>query len=270
LQFTSQGENVVDLLNWDEMVDIPEGQFIMGSDIGTEAEKPQHSISLRAFRMARYPVTNRQFLRFIRDQGYRNPDLWVPDGWSWCSQMKIDLPALWTHSLYNRPEQPVVGISWYEAAAYACWWSRQTGCLFHLPTEAQWERCARGIEGRLWPWGNKFEPNRCNTVESKFGKPTAVNAFPNGATPEGIFDLAGNVWEWCRTRWGRFWQTMEYIYPYQLTDDRDNDNEGRYVRIMRGGSWFDAALAAGMATRRRYLPDARSNNIGFRLVEELT
>jgi formylglycine-generating enzyme required for sulfatase activity len=104
-------------------------------------------------------------------------------------------------------------------------------------------------------------------VEAKHGQPTAVNAFANGRTPEGVYDLAGNVWEWCRTRWGRTWQTLEYPYPYDPTDGREDESD-RYVRVIRGGSWFDPWPQACATYRRRYLPDARSNNIGFRLVEE--
>ncbi len=258
---------VVDPLPWDEMITIPAGPFIMGNDNGAEIERPQHVVTLPSFRIGRYPVTNRQYLRFLRDGGYNEPRWWLPEGWAWVRQMKIDSPALWRHPLYARPEQPVVGVSWYEAAAYARWWSERTGRRFRLPTEAQWERAARGTEGRAWPWGDRFEPGRCNTAEAKNGQPTAANAFTNGRTPEGVYDLAGNVWEWCRTRWGRTLQTLEYPYPYNPADGRD-DEEDRYVRIIRGGSWFDLWPQASPTNRRRYLADARSNNIGFRLVEE--
>lgn len=258
---------MVDILAWDEMITIPAGPFIMGNDNGVESERPQHTVALPAFRIGRYPVTNRQFLRFIREHGYSEPRWWPPEGWNWRTQIKIDAPALWRHSLYNRPEQPVVGVCWYEAVAYARWWSQAAGVRAYLPTEAQWERTARGPDGRLWPWGQRFEPGRCNTVEAKYGQTTAVNAFANGATPEGVCDLAGNAWEWCRTRWGRFWQTLEYPYPYNPADGRE-DEEGRQARIMRGGSWYDPWPQSCAALRRRYLPDARSNNIGFRLVEE--
>lgn len=261
------GDFVVDPLPWDEMVTIPGGPFSMGNDNGAEIERPQHVVTLSTFRIGRYPVTNRQYLRFLRDGGYTEPRWWLPEGWAWVKQMKIDSPALWRHPLYARPEQPVVGVSWYEAAAYARWWSERTGRRFRLPTEAQWERAARGTEGRAWPWGDRFELGRCNTAEAKNGQPTAANAFANGKTPEGVHDLSGNVWEWCRTRWGRTLQTLEYPYPYNPADGRD-DEEERYVRIIRGGSWFDLWPQASPTNRRRYLADARSNNIGFRLVEE--
>jgi formylglycine-generating enzyme required for sulfatase activity len=238
----------------------------MGSDTGPSSARPQHLAELPTFRIGRYPITNLQYLRFMAAGGYDEPRWWLPDGWQWRDQKSATAPAFWGDALFNWPEQPVVGICWYEAAAYAAWWSERTGRPFRLPSEAEWERAARGLDGRLWPWGQDFEPGHGNTAEEGYGRPTAVNAYADGATPEGVFDLAGNVWEWCRTRWGRAWQTLEYRYPYDATDGREDEGR-RFARGMRGGSWFDSWVQAAAPNRGRYLPGSRGSNIGFRLVE---
>lgn len=248
----------------DDFVPVAGGPAILGWDAGEPEERPQHTIVLAPFELARTPVTNLTYLSFMAAGGYHEPRYWLPDGWNWLVQKSINQPAFWGDPQFGQPDQPVVGVSWYEAMAYTAWWGEASGRPCRLPSEAEWERAARGPEGRLWPWGNTFVPTHANVAQSQLGKPSPVGAFAAGATPEGILDLAGNVWEWTGSRWGRAWQTLEYAYPYDPTDGRE-DLSGRYARVLRGGSWFDPWPECRGSKRARYLPGSRASNIGFRV-----
>jgi formylglycine-generating enzyme required for sulfatase activity len=157
---------------------------------------------------------------------------------------------------------PVVGVSWFEAEAYGNWLSQQDGRPVRLPTEQEWERAARGVAGREYAWGNGFDRNRLNCAEFWAGKDaldwnkwfdekgyepastTIVGQFPSGATPEGIGDLSGNVWEWTAS-----WYEKEQVN-----------------RVLRGGSWNNGCGVARCADRNRYTPDDFDVLVGFRLV----
>src|SRR5262249_56725196 len=106
----------------------------------------------------------------------------------------------WADPLYNADNQPVVGISWYEAVAYCRWLSAATGREFYLPSEAEWEKAARGLHGLIYPWDNEWRSGRCNSSEASIGRPSPVGSFPAGASPYGALDMAGNVSEWCPTK----------------------------------------------------------------------
>lgn len=246
------------------LADLSGGPAILGWDQGEPAERPEHSVVLESFELARTPVTNLAYLSFIAAGGYHDPRYWLEDGWNWLVQKSISQPAFWGDRQFGQPDQPVVGVSWYEALAYTAWLSEVNGRACRLPSEAEWERAARGPGGRLWPWGDSFVPTHANVAQSQLGRPNAVGAFPAGATPEGILDLAGNVWEWTSSRWGRAWQTLEYTYPYDASDGRE-DLGGRYARVLRGGSWFDPWPESRGSKRARYLPGSRASNIGFRV-----
>jgi formylglycine-generating enzyme required for sulfatase activity len=180
-----------------EVVPVPAGPFTMGTrreDIpalvekyGSEAgryerEVPQHGVDLPAFKIGKYPVTNREYQAFVRGAGYRPPFHWDGD----------EYPA-------GKGDHPVVYVTWHDAVAYCRWLTEQTGQLYRLPTEAEWEKAARGSDGRQYPWGNEFDPARCNSVAGGPGETTPVGQYPEGASPYGILDMAGNVWEWCST-----------------------------------------------------------------------
>jgi formylglycine-generating enzyme required for sulfatase activity len=166
-------------------------------------------------------------------------------------------PAFWHDDAFNRAGQPVVGICWYEARAYCAWLSNQSGLLFRLPSEAEWEAAARGSTGRRYAYGDEFNVNLVNTFESHIRSTTPIGVFPCGNTPEGLQELSGNVWEWT----GSAYQD----YPYDPNDGRENpESEGR--RVVRGGSWGSGQGYARAASRISSTPDGRYNYLGFRVV----
>ncbi len=186
----------------------------------------------------------------------------------WPPQRRVE-PQFWRNGRYNRPLQPVVGVCWYEAVAYARWLAAQTELKVRLPTEAEWEAAARGQEGRAFPWGNEFDPLKANTFETRLRQPTPIGIFPDGATPEGIADLAGNAYEWTSSLWGECSANgarMDYPYPYDAQDGREDPTAPPSVaRIARGGSWDDVAIGARTASRVHSLPSAASHNMGLRI-----
>ena len=186
-----------------------------------------------------YPVTNSQFRKFIEAGGYKNPEHWSAEGKEWLKDLKDTAPAYWDDEKWNQPEHPVVGVNFYEAEAYAKWSGKR------LSTEKEWERAARGTDGREYPWGNEFDPERCNTSESKTKRTTPVTQYPNGVSLAGCYDMAGNVWEWC-------WR------------------EGsKSLKVLRGGSWNNDRYGALCSDRFRFHPDDRYFNFGFRCVRTL-
>jgi hypothetical protein len=225
-----------------DWVDVPEGKFKYGDDA---KEMPLH-----AFRIARYPITNAQFQCFIDDKGYESDDWW--EG--------LDRPAperpRWAYA--NHPRETA---SWYEAVAFCRWLDvklRARGDVaqewkVRLPTEQEWEKAARGIDGREFPWG-KFESGRANLDESlgeegpfRLGQTSAVGIYPQGVSPHGALDMAGNVWEWCAD---------EY--------DQTDRSEER-PRVLRGGSWYRYRLDCRAAYRAHAHPGLRNAILGFRL-----
>lgn len=213
--------------NW---VSIPAGEFRMGAqkddpskpNYDSEAyedERPVHRVGLKAYRIGRYPVTVAEYLRFIEAGGYEDKTFWINGGFG-----QWQAPNKWEEQL-EHGNRPVVGVSWFEAAAYA------TYAGSRLPTEAEWERAARGTEGHRYPWGDE-EPNtsRMNYGESNVGCPTPVGVYARGATPDGILDMAGNVWEWCSDWYG------EDYYSKAAGDSPHGPSTGEH-RVVRGGCW---------------------------------
>ncbi len=242
------------MINLPETVVIPAGSYRIGATLFQEAV-PVHEVNLNAFALMRGTVTNAQFAAFIAAGGYADAALWSDYGWRWRTSKSITQPGFWHDPHFNQPLQPVVGISWVEALAYATWLTRETTIQWRLPTEVEWEAAAQPATA--------FDKNSINSAEQQVG--AAWHALGQGNQAAcGAVNLLGNVWEWCSTRWGRNWQTLEYPYPWQK-DDREN-LEGSFARVMRGGSWFDPLTAAHPAFRARYLPGSRGSNIGFRLV----
>jgi len=168
-------------------------------------------------------------------------------------------PRHWGEPAFDHPSQPVVGICWFEARAYALWLAAQTERPFRLPTEAEWERAARGAEGRAYPYGDALDPVRCNVRASRVRRPTPIGVYPGGASPEGITDLTGNVLEWT--------SSAVRAYPYDAEDGRElQDTAPDVQRVLRGGSWINAFLDVRAAVRYPYIPDARDAIDGLRVV----
>jgi hypothetical protein len=189
---------------------------------------------LKPFQIARYPVTVEEYRRFVEDVGYRNRRCWRAGGFA-----KYTEPRDWDEQVQH-PNRPVASVSWYEAAAYCAWDG------VRLPFEAEWERAARGIEGREYPWGKEEPDEQRANFDRKVGNPTPVGLYPAGATPEGVADMAGNVWEW-------------------LEDWYERDR----VRVLRGGSFFLDSRNLRASFRYMDVPGDRSNSVGFRCARDV-
>jgi len=238
------------------MLLVPAGWFLMGTDeadaVAMEAsfgwklewfadETPQHRVYLDAFYIDETPVTNAEYKRFL-DAKPRYP---VPDGWD----------KTWRTFLIGRGDHPVVCVSWADANEYAQWAGKR------LPTEAEWEKAARGTDGWLFPWGNHFDPTRFNSNVSNIGKTTPVTKYaPLGNSPYGVIDMAGNVWEWCAD-----WYDAEH-YKISPTQNPQGPDSGDW-RVLRGGAWDSAPDYARTANRDYISPESGYTTVGFRCVE---
>lgn len=255
------------------------------------SEQPCHPVCLKPFGLAPYPTTNVQFATFMDEGGYSDPRWW-PEGQAaglWREGKIIDSlgeriqPAYWQENGFNGSNQPVVGLTWYEAMAYCRWLTHrlreqrlldQTE-LIRLPTEAEWERVAgNGVgngdgspsQGLIYPWGNTWSPQSANIIETGLERTTPVGIFPAGATATGIFDLAGNVSEWC---WDWFEADAYRCRAGQTVQNPAGPADGEY-KVLRGGSWQHDQYFVRSAFRDRETPQSRSRTIGFRLVKSTT
>ena len=233
---------------------IPPGPFLMGSsdddELALDDEKPQTSIWLDEYRIGCYPVTNREYRAFVE-----HPSNEGKEGF------KHIFPT-------GKGDHPVVMVSWPEATAYCAWLSEMTDKIYRLTTEAQWEKAARGADGSIFPWGNVFDRGKCNTLGSKVGDTTPVGHYsPDGDSPYGCSDMAGNVWEWTSSLWHKDEHRRVYGYPYDQHDGRESVNMPSYaIRITRGGCWSYAHANARGARRYHSHPNFASNRNGFRVV----
>jgi formylglycine-generating enzyme required for sulfatase activity len=230
-------------------VEIPEGPFVMGED------DDKHKVSLPAYYIARYPVTVAQFRAFVEDSGYKPRDL---------------------DSVCGLDNHPVVNVTWYDALAYCDWltqrlreWKeapeplatllREEGWEVILPSEAEWEKAARGSDERLYPWGQKPDPNRANYTVTGIGSISAVGCFPGGASPYNLEDMGGNIWEWTRSLFKR--------YPYDSKDGRESLEAGDdFSRVVRGGAFRDFVRYARCSFRDPGdEPHSHYEDYGFRM-----
>jgi len=249
-----------------EMVLVPAGEFLMGSDPARVKrargnEQPQHTLYLPDYYLAKTPVTNAQYTAFVHATGHELPEHWEGG--------KL---------LPGKEDHPVVNVSWYDAVAYCNWLSQVTGKVYCLPSEAEWEKAARGTDGRIYPWGDELpDERRCN-FGNIVGRTTAVGRYsPQGDSPYGCADMAGNVWEWTRSRiresrhvGGERWFEMAFRYPYDPEDGRENPGAGRDVlRVLRGGAFDYAGKLVRCAYRLPHDPSGRLGDIGFRVVAAL-
>jgi formylglycine-generating enzyme required for sulfatase activity len=245
---------------------IPAGLFLMGSTPGPgvpDNEMPQHEVDLPAYRIGVYPVTNAQYAEFVRQTGTAvSPET----GWELAAVGQVP-PA-------GKENHPVVGVSWDQAAAYCAWLAERTGRRYCLPSEALWEKAARGTDGRRYPWGDEFDAARCNGAPSGHRGTTPVGHFaPGGDSVYGCADVAGNVWEWTSTQWGRERPRPDFVYPYRADDRRERrgpvPGPYRELRICRGGSFRDRPTRLTVTTRARVPADNRHPARGFRVAMEI-
>ena len=227
-----------------ELVPIPAGPFLMGSDDGVGNERPQHTVELSAYWIGKYPVTNAEYQAFVRDAWREPPDHWKGDTYP-----------------KGKGDHPVVRVSWKDAVAYCKWLGAKTGKEYRLSTEAQWEKAARGDDGRKYPWGNEWDASRLNSGEGGRGDTTPVGQFsPKGDSPYDVADMAGNVFEWCAD----WYDEAEYKRRAGSTlKDPEGPKKGK-IRVLRGGSFDLSRVIVRCAARNWLYPDLRYDNVGFR------
>ncbi len=235
-----------------EMMPIPAGGFLLGDDQDVTAS-PQHSIELPTFYMSKYPISNAQYAEFIRQTNHETPS--PSTGWS------LRQPP------QDKLDHPVVAVSWVDALAYCQWLSGDTDKSYRLPTEAEWEKAARGTDVRIYPWGNTWDENACNNKGTGTSAVTKYEAF---ASPFGCVDMVGNVQEWVSTIWGEDRKVAQYPYPHNAHDGREalmDDPQRPYLRrIHRGGSYKDSPEKCTCTVRGRIKPSSTNEARGFRIV----
>ena len=230
-----------------EIVQIPAGTLTMGT-LAAPAEWRQHRVEIPAFAIGKYPVTNAEYAAFVRQHPERRP---LQTGWFFTTP-----PA-------DQLDHPVTGITWHDAAAYCAWLAAQSGRPYRLPTEAEWERAARGDDARTYPWGE--EPPASERCNCDSPQTTPVTATPAGCSPFGACDLVGNVREWTTTRWGENIRQPRYIYPYQHDARETPDDRTNALRICRGGAFNDPPALLTCSARTIVHSDARSPAVGLRV-----
>ncbi len=308
------------------MATIPGGDYPIGSTAAPN-EQPIHPVTLPAFQIGVFPVTNAEYALFVAAGGYTDSRWWPTEAaqqwrmgtldvepdkaeWrqrrakrqaelasgemdrqyaegeinrsqyesrkrlatlsdedfeaelaSWYPAGVKTTPYHWEDQRYNNPQQPVVGVTWFEAVAYCLWLSFQSGKVYRLPTEVEREAATRGFEGRVYAYGDAFDSAKANTYETRIHRTAPVGIFPQGNTPEGVADLSGNIWEWT--------SSLERPYPYVATDGREDPTDWQSYRVVRGGSWYHLGAFARGAYRALYKPYHMNDNVGFRVVSAL-
>ena len=244
----------------DSTILIPAGEFFMGVDDARAdpQDRPRHKVALHAYKIDKYPVTNAQYARFVAATGHRPPLHWA--------EGKIPR-GLEMH--------PVTMISWFDAKAYAEWAGKR------LPTEQEWERAARGVDSRRWPWGNKMDPNRLNTYY-QVGSTTKVGTYPAGASPDGVLDMAGNVSEWVADDFLPYpgSDAPEDLFKAKALKNPDSAAErsmkivdfvstDKRYKVIRGGSWKSDPFSTSTYHRNFAWPDFAADFFGFRCAEDV-
>jgi formylglycine-generating enzyme required for sulfatase activity len=272
-----------------ETVIIPAGEFLMGGapeavPLFEDADmqntyargwpRSQHVLYLPDYYIARTPITNAQYAAFLQDTDHPRPMRW-----------RSNKPPK------GKEQYPVVYISWHDAIAYCRWLAEATNKPYRLPSEAQWEKAASwedrtmmtdragtdsgllptvgGLQGRQrrYPWGDEWDTVCCNTVESGLNAVTPVAAYPQGASPYGLLDMAGNVWEWMLSLWGSDWYKPFFGYPYDASDGREDlTADDSVCRVLRGGSFAYLGEFSQCVFRYKNYPVNSSDGIGFRVV----
>jgi len=259
----AEAEALLSAKQWRElatMIAIPAGDFVMGTDNqrANIQDQPAHHVKLPAYRIDKYLVTNAQYARFVAATGHRPPLDWkdgkIPDG-----------------ELLH----PVTMVSWYDASSYAAWAKKR------LPTEAEWEKAARGPKGRRWPWGDSMDATRLNTYYS-VGHATDVTAYPRGASPYGVLDMAGNVSQWVEDDYLPYPGSTAPQEVFQgkiavakTPEDRamkviDFVPVGKHYKVLRGGSWKSDPFSTASYHRISQWPNLASDFFGFRCAKDVS
>lgn len=247
------------------MIFIPHGNVILGTSqkqvmnlIETEEwaeewqekghfriEQPQHIVEIPGFEIAAAPITNAEYNLFVWETNYKPPKYWFgfkfPEGLG---------------------DHPVVGVTKEDAEAYIQWVNSELKTNFRLPTELEWERAARGDDARIYPWGDVFDPWRCNTLESGKKLTTPIASYsPGGDSPFGVTDMVGNVWEW----------TSSYLdpYPYKSHEIQKSAGDNQSKCVVRGGAWYYSRKLARCSVREGVISSFQSPALGFRLARSL-
>lgn len=259
-----------------ELVHVPAGSFKMGDNFGDgePRERPVHTVDLDAFYIAKFETTNGQWRKFRDDPGYDDPKYW-PNGWV----VPKDQVPYWTQAnnhgggTPDSDDYPVIGINWDSATAYCNWVSAKTGKKYRLPTEAEWEKAARGMDQRRYPWGNAIDPAFANYVGAQRFDTVRIVGFhdgskrgdlqtKSGASPYGAHDMAGNLMEWCQD-----WYSRGY-YSVSPKKNPKGPDTGVY-RVLRGGTFFEEPFSLRSYARSAAWPSVQSHRmIGFRVVRE--
>lgn len=273
-----------------EMVEIPAGPFVFGSSGDERAayfvppgEYAAETIALATFAIGKYEATNEEFACFIRGGGYEKREWWSEEGWRARERYPWTAPRRWNDRDYQGPGKehyPVAAVSWYEAEAYCVWLSAMTGKPYRLPTEREWEKAARGVDGRVFPWGNAWDPDACNWfgytgfdapagyAPDPYVRVSPVGAFPKGESPWGCQDMAGNVLEWCQDAWTAG-PAPAFQGPYRVFRGGSFlNNQPRHLRCAwRGGTypglghvyWGDTGFRVALSVQGR-MPKLSSSN----------
>lgn len=254
---------------------VPAGAFIMGIDDGYAYDRgPQHTIVLDNYWIGLTEVTNAQYRPFVEGGGYDDASLWTKAGWAWRQRNeRIDQPGCWSTANLSRlddcffcssgsarfdtPNQPVVCVSWYEAVAFTHWLARETGLSIRLPSDAEWEKAARGTDGRIYPWGDQEPTAELARIENIDGPTDPVGSYPVGASPYGALDMAGNAAEWI--------SSLDWPFPYQADDGRETQEGDECCRVARSRSWF-YKFNIRATTHSWHDPFDRDEHLGFRIV----
>ncbi len=247
-----------------EMILIPAGEFIIGNN-GRESEEgsgdpdevPEHKTYLDTYRIDKYEVSNAQYKAFVNATNHRPPKLWQPARPAGGPARPGNGPGPDITYPPEKANHPVVYVDWYDANEYCHWVGKR------LPTEEEWEKAARGTDGRIFPWGNAFDAKKTNSPQywlsiNKEGGTLPVGSFENGKSPYGLYDMAGNVYEWTANWYKPYPHNMEF-----------NSHYGEKNKIVRGGSWYDClsygcGLSAPSYNRSRFAPEIRNKGFGFR------
>jgi len=246
------------------MMYVPEGSFLMGSHTSdpdaSADEKPQHEVYLDAYWMDAYEVSNEMFAAFVQETGYQTAAeqqgysyMYSPSG-TWESYSGVN----WRHPMGENTSAedtlPVVHVNYYDASAYCAWAGGR------LPTEAEWEKAARGDDGRLYPWGSNFNSDYLHYYST--GGPVSVFRFPEGQSPYGVFNMAGNVFEWTND-----WYSADY-YSISPHDNPTGPTHGEWIAL-RGGSWNSSQRNVRVTHRDISEPGYMNFLLGFRCVTDV-